>query len=357
VEGADLSIQFGPETDPTTGAELDAALAGSGNWSAEARLYRRDGSPYWADLTLSAVAEEDTTRTRFILAQRDSTRAHEMRERLAASEARARDLADRAQAANRAKSVFLANMSHEIRTPMNGIIGMSELLCETDLAPDQRGYADTIRHSGEALLVIINDILDFSKVEAGKIALQPAPFDLRATLEEVVALLGATAREKGIAVGLDYPDTLPRGFEGDAGRIRQIAMNLVGNAVKFTEAGQVAVRVDAVVEGERSVVSIAVEDSGIGIPADVLPRIFEDFAQGDERTARRFHGTGLGLAITRSLVGLMKGDIDVDSVEGEGTTFTLRLPLDLAEAPRRPRAVAPADRASFWPRTTGPTGS
>ena len=343
--GAPFSLQFGPETEACLAARFEMALAGGGEWNCEARLYRKDGSAYWADLTLSAVGEEDATRTRFILAQRDSSRAHEMRERLAASESRARELADRAQAANRAKSVFLANMSHEIRTPMNGIIGMAELLCETALSADQRSYGETIRHSGEALLVIINDILDFSKIEAGKITLHPAPFDLCATLEEVVTLIGATAREKGIAARLDYPDGLPRGFEGDAGRVRQIVMNLVGNAVKFTESGHVAVSVNATVEAGRAQVEIAVSDTGIGIPADVLPRIFDDFAQGDERTARRFHGTGLGLAITRWLVRLMEGDIGVDSVEGQGTTFTLRLPLPLATAPRRRRALGPDERA------------
>jgi len=221
---------------------------------------------------------------------------------------------------------------------------------ETRLTPEQRGYADAIRHSGEALVLIINDILDFSKIEAGKLAIQPAPFDLHRVLEEVVTLLAATAREKGVTVALDYADGLPRGFSGDAGRIRQAAMNLVGNAVKFTEEGSVTVSVRGTRAGATARVEIAVTDTGIGIAEDVLPHIFGEFAQGEDRVARRFHGTGLGLAITRRLVELMEGDISVASRAGEGSVFTLSLPLPLAEAPNRRRPpqtpAARSDRLS-----------
>lgn len=248
-------------------------------------------------------------------------------------EERLREAQERAEAASRAKSAFLANMSHEIRTPMNGVVGMAELLCDTPLTKEQRLYAETIRSSGEALLSIINDILDYSKIEAEKLTLHPEPFDLERTIHEVVMLLQPGAQARGIDLVVDFDVFLPTRFLGDQGRIRQILMNLVGNAVKFTEKGHVLVRVVGMeAEAGAARVHVTVEDTGIGIAPEHLTTIFEQFSQVEEAANRRFGGTGLGLAITRQLVALMGGEIWVDSSPGEGSNFGFGLTMPVAEA-------------------------
>ena len=237
-----------------------------------------------------------------------------------------------AEAASRTKSAFLANMSHEIRTPMNGVVGMAELLCDTALSDDQRLFAETIRSSGEALLVIINDILDYSKIEAGRLVLHPETFDLERLIHEVVMLLQPKARAQGIDLLIDFDVFLPTRFVGDPGRLRQILTNLVGNAVKFTETGHVLVRVvgfEAETGGMQ--LHLTVEDTGIGIAADQLQHIFGEFSQVEDAANRRFEGTGLGLAITQRLVAHMEGAIWVDSTPGEGSCFGFRLVLPVAE--------------------------
>ncbi len=244
----------------------------------------------------------------------------------------------RAEAANRAKSNFLANMSHEIRTPMNGVLAMADILAEGALSEEQRLCVDTIKSSGEALLVIINDVLDYSKIEAQKLELNPAPFDLEETINEVVTLLQPAAREKDLSLVVDYDMFLPTRFTGDKGRIRQILMNLVGNAVKFTPDGHVLIRVVGLSQnsGESYRLHVTVEDTGIGIEPDMRAHIFGEFNQAQSDRTRQFDGTGLGLAITQRLVKLMDGDVWVESEIDAGSVFGFSLVMSTGGASQMP---------------------
>ncbi len=308
----------------------------------ESSFRRRDGSVYpveisvsplnFGDRALAIAIARDITARKQTEAELAGTRiiAEDALQELQRALAESEELRRAAERADRAKSEFLANMSHEIRTPMNGIIGMASLLEESELTSRQREYAGILRQSAESLMTLLNDILDLSKIEAGKIELAPQPFDLQTALEDVAQLAAVRAEAKRVRLVTRYAPAAPRRVVGDSGRVRQILTNLISNAVKFTEHGHVLAAVEPGAEGEG--VLLRVRDTGIGIPAEKLDLLFRKFTQLDGSMARLKGGTGLGLAICRELAELMGGSIFVESAEGEGSTFSVTLPLAAVEA-------------------------
>jgi PAS domain S-box-containing protein len=297
-----------------------------GAWSAEIPFRRADGTWRWLLMTTLPRRAGDGRLLGWIGTGVDLTDRHEALEETQ----RARDAA---LDAARTKAVFLATMSHELRTPMNGILGMTRLALESPMSDEAREHVETVRSSAEALLTVINDVLDFSKIEAGKLTLETLPFGLRRLVDDTLRSFAPTCREKGLTLGGDVDADVPDGLAGDPDRLRQVLVNLVGNAVKFTPEGAVRVTITRVATDDAGVVlRFAVADTGIGIAADQIDRVFAAFTQADDTTTRRFGGTGLGLAITRQLVGLMGGEVGVESTPGRGSTFHFTVRFGLADA-------------------------
>ncbi|MBL9199617.1 MAG: PAS domain S-box protein [Opitutaceae bacterium] len=322
------NFMVGPDTSKLTVARIRAAMARGQGISTEVVNYSKSGRKYHLRLEIQPVRNAAGDLENFIAIETDITARVEAEEQLRRAKAEADE-------ASRTKSEFLASMSHEIRTPMNGVIGMTSLLLETPLNAEQRDFVNTVRTSGEALLTIINDILDFSKIESGKLDLERAPFDLAVCLEEALDLFALPAAAKGLELGYLIAPEVPPWIVGDVTRLRQVVVNLVNNAVKFTSAGSISVEVRRAIPGTQhpgfirsatpfpvdSVLEFTVRDTGIGIPPDRLDRLFRAFSQVDSSTTRKYGGTGLGLAICHRLCELMGGRICVESRPGHGSAF------------------------------------
>ncbi|HUA57654.1 MAG TPA: PAS domain S-box protein [Verrucomicrobiae bacterium] len=313
--------------------EMLRSAARDGHYEEDGWRVRKDGSRFWANVSLTAMRSATGELTGFSKVTRDITDRLLAEERLKAERQRAED-------ANRSKSDFLAAMSHEIRTPMNAILGMSDLLWESDLSEEQRKYVEVFRRAGSNLLILINDILDLSKIESGHFELEKAPFDLTEVVDQVIELLRPRARKKGIAMSAEIVPGTQTALIGDATRLRQVLTNLLGNAVKFTETGEVRLEVRAA-SAEPGDLDFMVSDTGIGIAPDKLEVIFQDFTQADSSTTRHYGGTGLGLSISRRIVNLMGGTLQAASTLGKGSTFRFRarLMVNPAEKSVEPQGI------------------
>jgi PAS domain S-box-containing protein len=306
-------------------AELWSTIKSGRVWKGDIKNLAKDGEFYWVDTTIVPFCDEKGEPHQYIAIRSDITAIKRVEDDL-------RGAKDAAEEANRAKSEFLANMSHEIRTPLNGVMGMTDLALDTQLSPEQREYLETVKMSADSLLTVINDILDFSKIEAGKIDLDAADFNLRDCLEASLKTMALRADEKGLELLCEVAAEVPEIVRGDTGRLRQIIINLVGNAIKFTEKGEVALKVQVKETNERDrILRFTVADSGIGIPKDKLQLIFDPFSQADTTTTRKYGGTGLGLTISSRLVGMMGGRIWVESELGKGSQFHFTAQLENAD--------------------------
>jgi signal transduction histidine kinase len=288
---------------------------GEPNHSFEQLITVRDGSKKFTQLSISLKKDLKGQPVGFMGVVRDCTE-RKLREQELENAKKA------AEAASKAKSEFLANMSHEIRTPMNGVIGMTAVLLDTELTEDQRDCLETVRFSADALLTLLNDLLDFSKIEAGKLSFEHVPFNLRESLAETIRTMQPLAAKKGISLNLSVGSDVPQELSGDSARLRQVIVNLTGNAIKFTTRGGVRVHVDlASSDQANALLHFAVSDTGTGIPKDKQRTIFDAFSQADGSITRRYGGTGLGLTISARLVEMYGGKIWIESEEGRGSTF------------------------------------
>lgn len=300
-------------------------------------VIRGDGTKWFNESSVSLIVDTDGKPIGFRGVSRDVTEQLHAEDQLQHAK-------EAAEAANRAKSEFLANMSHEVRTPMNGILGMTELMLDADLSPEQREALGLIKSSADSLLTVINDILDFSKIEAGKLTLDPIEFDLRECIEETIKALAFRAHQKGLEIFCLIHPKVPEAVVGDSVRLRQILINLIGNAIKFTEQGEVFVEVDAEVKNETTATySFIVRDTGIGVSPDKQAKIFEAFTQADGSTTRQYGGTGLGLTIALQLASLMKGRIWVESEEGLGSDFHFEVDFGIQQTAKRRSIAAPKE--------------
>lgn len=298
----------------------------------------------WA-YQLKKYSEAEAQHTFEIGEMQKAVMLHEERKRneeiLKAAYLNAEKAREEAERANRAKSVFLATMSHEIRTPMNGVLGMASLLAETALSQEQKEYTDTIKGSGESLLTVINDILDFSKIESGNLEIDNHDFDLRQCIEDVMDVFAVKAAQKNLDLVYQIDYQIPAMITGDSHRLRQVLINLIGNAIKFTHEGEIFIGIDLLnMEGNRIELAFLIRDTGIGIAPDKLSRLFKAFSQVDSSTTRKYGGTGLGLIIAQKLIGLMGGEITVESLQGAGTSFGFAIGSQIAQQSMRQYANA-----------------
>ena len=323
-----------PEDQAEGLAMLDLWSAADGSATFQCRFMRKDGERVWVE-TSTRLLREDGRSVGLLGVVRDFTARRRHEEAL--MQAR-----DAAEANARAKSTFLANMSHEMRTPMNGVIGMSNLLLDTRLEPHQHEFAETIRNSAESLLTVLNDILDFSKIEAGKLQLEELDFDINESVESTLELMAARASAKRLELAAFVPPDVPDWVRGDPGRLRQVLLNLLGNAIKFTQRGEIVVRLELENEGEtKAQIRFEVTDTGIGLSPAAQASLFQPFTQADSSTTRRFGGTGLGLAICKQIVELMGGTIGVVSELGQGSTFWFSIPFRKGTPHSQPNDQAP----------------
>lgn len=322
-----LTVLEGDGTDADAAEKIRAGFKDGNGCTEELVIHRKDGQPFWCAMELQPVRNSAGRIVNYVAIQNDITQRREAALELQKAK-------DTAELANKAKSEFLAVMSHEIRTPMNAILGFTNLLLGTRMNAQQRDYTETIQNSGEALLSLLNDILDFSKIESGKMDLESQPFELRQCVEDALDLIAANAGRKGIEVLAKFEPTLPRWFQGDVTRLRQIMVNLAGNAVKFTESGEIEVSVEGeeirVARGTEWMLHVRVRDTGVGIPEERRERLFKPFSQVDQSITRRFGGTGLGLVICKRICELMNGKIWVESELGTGSVFQFIVQLPAA---------------------------